>query len=218
MAAWWKTALCAVTAFACTVPAHSADFIKYTLYAKGSGYSEGYNQNGVWIVRPLYEAVMSFYFIPTGSSSTLTTTPDGVNWSFAGSYFGQGGGQFGSNPNGIGFYQSGNDPTGVFSGNASGSACFATPTPGPYPTSGVDLPPGGCGTVSANLLSRFGNQFFTGNVYAMSVEAGSSTGARNGFSSIVLSVPEPTTWAMMLLGFGALGATMRMRRRKLALA
>jgi PEP-CTERM motif len=31
-------------------------------------------------------------------------------------------------------------------------------------------------------------------------------------------VPEPATWATMLLGFGAIGATMRSRRRQLALA
>jgi hypothetical protein len=32
------------------------------------------------------------------------------------------------------------------------------------------------------------------------------------------SVPEPGTWAMMLLGFGALGGAMRRSRRKLALS
>ena len=31
-------------------------------------------------------------------------------------------------------------------------------------------------------------------------------------------VPEPTTWAMMLMGFGAIGYTMRRRRPKLAIA
>jgi hypothetical protein len=34
----------------------------------------------------------------------------------------------------------------------------------------------------------------------------------------VLGVPEPSTWAMMLLGFGGLGAAMRVRRRSPAAA
>jgi hypothetical protein len=31
-------------------------------------------------------------------------------------------------------------------------------------------------------------------------------------------VPEPATWAMMLVGFGMVGATSRYRRRKTVLA
>ena len=31
-------------------------------------------------------------------------------------------------------------------------------------------------------------------------------------SGVVTAVPEPATWAMMLLGFGAIGAAMRFRR------
>jgi hypothetical protein len=37
----------------------------------------------------------------------------------------------------------------------------------------------------------------------------------NGFSG---AVPEPTTWAMMLVGFGGLGAVLRRRRGQFALA
>jgi hypothetical protein len=38
----------------------------------------------------------------------------------------------------------------------------------------------------------------------------------NGFSNSVIvppPVPEPGTWAMMLLGFGGIGMAMRRRRR-----
>jgi hypothetical protein len=34
-----------------------------------------------------------------------------------------------------------------------------------------------------------------------------------GFLAAVTSVPEPTTWAMMLLGFGAVGCALRRRKR-----
>jgi hypothetical protein len=33
------------------------------------------------------------------------------------------------------------------------------------------------------------------------------------FSAVVSDVPEPSTWAMLLVGFGGLGAVMRTRRR-----
>jgi hypothetical protein len=33
-----------------------------------------------------------------------------------------------------------------------------------------------------------------------------------------LGLPEPATWAMMLLGFGAIGASLRRRRRRIAAA
>ena len=36
----------------------------------------------------------------------------------------------------------------------------------------------------------------------------------NGITAQVAAVPEPTTWAMMLIGFGAVGYSMRSRRRK----
>ncbi len=41
---------------------------------------------------------------------------------------------------------------------------------------------------------------------------------RGGISLAVSAVPEPGTWAMMLVGFGAIGATMRRRRRVTAIA
>lgn len=46
------------------------------------------------------------------------------------------------------------------------------------------------------------------------------TAGYNSFeiSKIAIPVPEPSTWAMMVLGFGGAGAMLRMRRRSLAIA
>lgn len=55
---------------------------------------------------------------------------------------------------------------------------------------------------------------FTLQVNDVSVAAG---GATQILSGQLQAVPEPATWAMMLLGFGAIGMAMRRRRRNLAL-
>lgn len=47
---------------------------------------------------------------------------------------------------------------------------------------------------------------FTSSVNALEVD------------NVVFAVPEPTTWALMLLGFGMVGAATRYRRRKIAVA
>ncbi len=36
------------------------------------------------------------------------------------------------------------------------------------------------------------------------------------FDNIAAGVPEPATWALMILGFGAVGATIRSQRRVFA--
>jgi hypothetical protein len=48
--------------------------------------------------------------------------------------------------------------------------------------------------------------------------AGVSGGWLAQTGSISLAVPEPSTWAMMLMGFGGLGAALRTRRRVAAVA
>ena len=47
------------------------------------------------------------------------------------------------------------------------------------------------------------------------VPGGALTGP-HGLDFVAGVVPEPATWAMMLLGFGGLGATMRQRRKSIA--
>ena len=40
----------------------------------------------------------------------------------------------------------------------------------------------------------------------------------NSGAGVITAVPEPTTWAMMLVGFGMLGAAMRYRRKSTAVS
>jgi hypothetical protein len=73
---------------------------------------------------------------------------------------------------------------------------------------------------SASEVASFvsvANQFTiteTGNFQDVSSYFGQSA----GFAQILSDVPEPATWAMMLVGFGAAGGMIRSRRRTQALA
>jgi hypothetical protein len=68
------------------------------------------------------------------------------------------------------------------------------------------------GPISGNL--GVGDYLFTFTGTSPSPYGGASTGSLT-FNA---AVPEPGTWAMMLLGFGAIGMVMRGRRRRPALA
>jgi hypothetical protein len=65
----------------------------------------------------------------------------------------------------------------------------------------------GTGTFSGNI----GGVAFdpTPGQFSFSTQGGQST----TFSASTLAVPEPGTWALMLLGFGGIGLAMRRRRR-----
>ena len=47
-----------------------------------------------------------------------------------------------------------------------------------------------------------------GQLYGVAIAGERTVGGGNG------AVPEPATWAMMLVGFGAIGGALRYRRRK----
>jgi hypothetical protein len=52
------------------------------------------------------------------------------------------------------------------------------------------------------------------DIQAFSYAGNNGDPAGSRFGSITIpGIPEPATWAMMLIGFGGLGAAMRMRRR-----
>jgi PEP-CTERM motif-containing protein len=68
----------------------------------------------------------------------------------------------------------------------------------------------------ASVIQRFGIQLLAGTPYTVNI-AGTSSAAAGAFSGNVTihnaAVPEPATWGMMILGFGAMGAVLRRRRR-----
>jgi hypothetical protein len=74
--------------------------------------------------------------------------------------------------------------------------------------------PGGSATGSSNTLSLTSalttNTWYTFQYTANLATAGDISGPASFY---VTSVPEPATWGLMLLGFGAMGMVLRRRRR-----
>lgn len=132
----------------------------------------------------------------------------------------------------------------LFSGNQRGGASdsfdvaflFAGPTSGTFGfTSSAYAPQSysfsGTGPVGFNIPGVAANAGFnTFNLYFIADNAGSANfyfedkGGDNvgiiidNLSLSVAAVPEPSTWAMLILGFGVIGAASRRRRATLAVA
>lgn len=75
---------------------------------------------------------------------------------------------------------------------------------------------------TARSIASFG--LTSGTAYTLTFQGTTSTGDHTAFidavalSSVGAAVPEPTSWALMILGFGGVGATLRSNRRRTAVA
>ena len=82
------------------------------------------------------------------------------------------------------------------------------------------------GTVSTASASYTGSDnpylngrfYFTGSPYNQNQPAFSNRDLAFSMSGVTSAVPEPATWAMMIVGFGLVGGSMRVSRRKVTLA
>jgi hypothetical protein len=106
------------------------------------------------------------------------------------------------------------------SGNPIG-ATFSVPCGGCSQSTGVDIAPDGLSLYYATAFNSFTQTDLNNNLLS-SISTGSNQfediGIQQNFTPPPPGVPEPATWAMMLLGVGAIGSTMRMARRKDAAA
>ena len=69
-----------------------------------------------------------------------------------------------------------------------------------------------------NQFQFRGIQHDTAEIYGLRFGGSYILASGSASGQVVGGVPEPATWAMMLLGFGSLGAVLRRRRQGLALA
>ena len=100
-------------------------------------------------------------------------------------------------------------PLGVNSG--SFSATFNTLDPLFYNPAYVTANGGTTASAETALFGAIGSGRAYLNIHTNAFPSGE-------IRSFLVAVPEPATWAMMLLGFGAIGATMRRRRALFAVA
>jgi hypothetical protein len=92
----------------------------------------------------------------------------------------------------------------------------------------LDVFTGGTKVTSFNFAP--GTMFAVGQTYATTLGSGGTftvdpsvgnvnfTGGTGFVTSSIAAVPEPATWAMMLVGFGMMGASMRYRRKSTAVS
>ena len=105
------------------------------------------------------------------------------------------------------------------SGTANGSAIAAPAAAGIsygnyFTTGGFFLDGSGVNfrTAGGTQVSFFNQS--NNNVYRVNSQSPGGSFTVNASSSAVAPVPEPATWALMLVGFGGMGYAMRSRRRQ----
>jgi hypothetical protein len=110
-----------------------------------------------------------------------------------------------------------------FTAAASCSGAWESVAPGAYGTNGLrfgDYCEGQYDTFSQSIGTTIGNSYTVGFILSNPNvgdvrDAIEPSGLRvTASDAVVAAVPEPATWAMMLMGFGAIGIAMRFRRRR----
>ena len=83
---------------------------------------------------------------------------------------------------------------------------------------GINPGPGTAGGLWALTFGAMGNNGNPNTLYFTDgINPNPVTGAADGFFGAITSVPEPSTWAMMLVGLAGLGFAARRRRSPLAI-
>ena len=145
----------------------------------------------------------------TGSTVYRFQTDELVNLNLGYSTFG-GGSAFGNAGTSLGSFLV------TISGLTPGSSAPGPVTilPNLSGTYEFDLAPGRYDLIIAESEARASASTGRG-IFGAAVDAGATVSQGGTFDFMIRSpVPEPATWAMMTVGFGAIGAAMRQRRRR----
>ncbi|SIO13329.1 PEP-CTERM protein-sorting domain-containing protein [Parasphingorhabdus marina DSM 22363] len=85
-------------------------------------------------------------------------------------------------------------------------------TSGNFTVTGNDLPPANGNRIDQGTNFRF-TATFDAPTFLQSLEFASSSNSFEFDNVGIAAVPEPATWAFMILGFGAIGGAMRRQRK-----
>ncbi len=66
-----------------------------------------------------------------------------------------------------------------------------------------------------HLTSNAGGWWFSADIYDGATQQTYNVAARDAFTTVA-AIPEPATWALLIMGFGGVGAVLRRQRRALA--
>jgi hypothetical protein len=138
-----------------------------------------------------------FQFVKTGNHDTFTFNTNDATFALAD--------VSGFNPSSVSAFLVGSNPSfGTFTVGMECSACG---------NGGAGKLPGD--TLSFTVANTLVDNFVpndSGYIFSADIIGGNTTGAV-GVMGLTPGVPEPATWAMMILGMGMVGAGLRMRRR-----
>lgn len=180
----------AALAVASATPASAASIYTLTFFASGTGTNSVFSMPDTF-----FNAATLTMSIVVDDGGTGGTGGDSLISHAAG-----------AKADGIGFSSGAPSPFAVPNTITSGTACFSNPSIAlPLGTIAVDP---SCGSLNYRSFYSRASTTFTGTITGLSITRG---GTDTGFS-FVSAIPEPSTWALMLAGFGMVGYALRRRR------
>ncbi len=197
-----------------STPAAAASFVKYTFTGQFAGTRTIQPANAMGRLESVVGTASFEYVIPLNVIATMgESTNNAAVFSASSGYFLGARGEWSARDNVISFFERGFGNAGV-ANYIFASACLPTTSTSITAYSGsVDS---GCSAAIIRDTERGTALDLQGNISSFSaqiMENGAPLTGLNSYSFTIGAIPEPSTWAMLVCGFGMMGAAIRSRRR-----
>lgn len=206
-----KAALCAASAMMLSSTADAA-YVQYDFYTTGAGqfaYGAVRDQVFSFIVGETSGSAMTSF--PTPSTFLSNTVGDA-------SYYGRTQTSFATTTGGLtGSADFGDGRSPTFAGSINAAASFNNASGAQFTFQAFDVS-SVTGAVSLQQQGSGSGGAYSGSVVRVVARVFNGSSPRVGFIGFASAVPEPSTWALMLAGFGMVGYSLRRRSVKVAYA